>query len=150
MDLGDRGSGKRNRVEAAEDLLERHPELGLDGRLGLPGTERRHLVLETGKLGNDLRGQDVSPEAERLAELDERGAEIPEGEPQALRGGQRACAVPPPSPREQHPAPERQVGRQAQAADHVHETVPDEDRYDLAETAELPARRPGDRSHVGG
>jgi hypothetical protein len=47
----------------------------------------------------------------------------------------------------QYSTPQRQVGRQVQPPDHVHETVPDKDGDNLAKAAELPWRGPGDRPH---
>ena len=86
--LADRRRRERRLVEPGEHLLERPLQLGLDGRAGRPRTGRPgRCDWSLRQLVGQCRADEVAAGAEHLAELDERGAEFGEREPDAGLAG---------------------------------------------------------------
>ena len=141
--LADRRRRDRRLAELEERLLERQSQLLLDHLAHLRERERRHVVLEAAELGDDVRGDDIRPRREQLAELDERRTELVEHlaqVPSTLGAGSGLGARLDPRGPRQH------VGELV-PLEEVAEAVPDRDLGDLGETADL--ARAGTRRHLG-
>ena len=74
MHLADRGGGDRLLDELDEETLDRLAQLLVDDLLDLGERERTDVVLKLSQLDDDVRGHDVRPGGEKLAELHERRA----------------------------------------------------------------------------
>ena len=88
MHLGDGAGGERLRVDVGEHVLPRHRQLALHHRHDLGLRHLRHVGLQRGELGDVLRGHQVRPRGEDLAELAEGRPELLERlaqPPRALR-----------------------------------------------------------------
>ena len=136
--LADRRRGDRLAVEREEEALDRVAEILDDHALGFLERERSHVVLQTAQLGDDVRGHDVGPRRQQLAELDEGRAELVEqlAEVHASRRGPavaRGC-----EPRLRRAAGQ-EVGELVRLEE-VAEAVAHHHLCDLRETAEI-ARR---------
>ena len=79
VDLRDRGSADRHRIEAGEHRLDRTAEAGLDLRTDRLERKRRQRILQAEEIERGLVTDDVGAGGERLAELDRGGAERLEG-----------------------------------------------------------------------
>ena len=90
VDLRDRGGRHGLGVDAREDVAEGPP----DDRLQLGERHGRHFVDEPPELLDVDVGQEVGPRRQELPQLDVRGAEPLEGEPEAARAlpGRRPLA----------------------------------------------------------
>ena len=129
MHLADRRGGDRLGLELHEQALQRLTELLLDHLLGLCERKRRHVVLETAELDDDVGRQHVGPHRQQLPELDERRAELVEHLPQMLAALRRepVSVLAPAAPR-----------HDAMGLEEVAEPVPGGDLEDLREPAEVP------------
>ena len=110
MHLRDGGCRDR-RPEFDEQRLDRRTELRRDLGLGFLHAERRHPVLEAGKISGVVRADEVGAGCEELPELDVGGAELAHrhAEPGAL-GGSAAAGHHAGQPQRQ-PGRDRHVGR---------------------------------------
>ena len=86
MHLGNRRRSDRRFVETGVTGLQRCTEVGFDHRFGSGERKGRQAVLQAGQIGRGLLAQDIGARRQRLAELDEGGAQGGEGERQALTG----------------------------------------------------------------
>jgi hypothetical protein len=123
VNLPDRGSRDRLLVELRERPRDREPEILLDHPLDVRERHGRDVVLELTELVDDVERHQVRPRGEKLAELDERRAELIEhlSQPPAAIGGAR-------------------VLRPAPAIDHVPEPVTRRDPPDLGEAGDVALR----------
>ena len=83
VDLADGRRRERGRVELGEQLLGRLAQFVGDGLADDLGRVGRGVGLELGQLVGEGRADDVRAGAEHLAELDERGAQVGQGEADA-------------------------------------------------------------------
>jgi hypothetical protein len=95
------------------------------------GPKRRHIVLELGELGDEVRGKQVGPGAQGLAELHEGRPELFEGEAQAA--GRRQTGLPAFSGQGSAP----RARDEAQAGSGVLEAVLHQNLRDGAQAAQL-------------
>lgn len=97
MGLGDGRRTQRVPIELGEDLRQRPPQLGRDGRLHLLPFERRRRRVQAGQFFLDGRRHQVRTGGEELAELDEDAAGLLQcqpGAPGQLFGGVGRAASP--------------------------------------------------------
>ena len=146
VDLGDRGGGNRDIVEAREDLIDRPLPLGFENGPRLLDRKGRNLILELAELLDERAGNEVGPNGEDLPELDERGAQLLEREPDPLgEGGPflgegTVRSFPPSHPEEPDPPPERNEPPQVQALEELPEPVLEKNVDDVPETPDVPVR----------
>ncbi len=131
MDLSDRGRGHCLGLELGKKLFDRPAELGFDEfshRLGRIGV---NFLLELLEFLGQPDSDQVGPRAENLAELDERRAELGQGQPQAGLPGM---------PGNGHTAPRLQqvLGKiRPQPADPRRQFVLAQHRHNLVPAAEV-------------
>ncbi len=85
--LTDGGGRERLRVEFGEQLLRGLTELSVDDLADLIERHRRGGVLQLRELRDVLWRHQIGTRAERLAELDERGAQLAQRHPQMFSPG---------------------------------------------------------------
>ena len=85
VDLRDRAGRERLRFDRLEDVLPGHAELLLHHRDDLRLAERRHVVLQSRELFDELGREQVRPRREDLTELAERGTELLERGAESFR-----------------------------------------------------------------
>ena len=107
MHLGDGGGGDRFFLEAAEHLADGAFQLFFQHALGDGGGEGLQAVLQLRKVMRLFLADQVRPGGQRLAELDEAGAEGAERCRQSLAGSQPVIA---PVPEQQHEARRQREG----------------------------------------
>ena len=101
VDLPDRRSGQRRRVELGEYFVDRGAQLFLDQRKRVVVVERQRARLQFLEFDAEFLGDHVGPVGQYLAELDERGAQVLDRHPDALgRRVHRLLHFPSAAPRE--------------------------------------------------
>lgn len=134
MDLSQRGRGERLRIEAAEDALDRSPELALDDPPRLLSGERNSLILELLELLGDVERNEVGTGGQELAQLDERRPELLERAAQALSAADRLDGT---GLVAQRPPAEPEMPQHADPGQHLPEAVTDQHGHDLPVAAEV-------------
>ena len=84
MDLGDGSGCDRTVIELREQLIEGLAERVLDHLAGARGVERRQVVLQLRQVGGHLLAEQIRARGQALAELDEAGSKVLQGERQSL------------------------------------------------------------------
>ncbi len=129
MHLRNGGARHRLRRELLEHLRYRPAEGALQLGVGELGRKRRHLILQPRQFVSDIRGQEVAPGGEHLAEFDEQRSQGLQRQAQAY-----AARLGEPAP-EQHVLHQHEEKARARMGQHeLIQTETDADENNTGET----------------